>query len=423
MGKILEHLVKNRLEWFAENKGILADTQFGFRKGRSTMDSLNILATDIRLTFSKNEYLLGCFLDISAAYDNVLLPVLRAKMLHLSIPAKIVHIVTKLFMGRSIKIRNGNSYHPPRTLWRGLPQGSVLSPLLYSIYTYDLEQSVLSFCNILQYADDLVLYTSAKSIDKAAASLNTALGYLKDWLDEHGLTLSPTKSCVVTFSRRRIMPAADVRYGGVMIPSKESVKFLGVILDHKMSGISHHKYIIGKCEKNINILRALSGVWWGSHPYCQKLLYNAIIRSHIDYGSFLMEPCNKDGLGKLDLIQAKCLRIILGAMRSSPKNAMQVEGVEPPLSLRRQYLADRFLIKASSYYNHLLLPRLRSLALELTVYTDASKVDPARCVGAAVWIPRYNIVLSFRCPPQASIFTGEAVAILEASEWFTVGSI
>ncbi|XP_048002121.1 uncharacterized protein LOC125238741 [Leguminivora glycinivorella] len=208
-----------------------------------------------------------------------------------------------------------------------------------------------------------------------------------------------------------------------------------------------------------------------------------------------MEPCNKDGLDKLDLIQAKCLRIILGAMRCSPKNGMQVESVDPPLALRRQYLADRFLIKSSSYYSHLMLPRLWPLALEVTenrywtfkvfprtvisfskliniypnlyksgtnpifevafetliytpkvildigifkndpgannkfnkflekwsnylpMFTDASKMDATSCVGAAVWIPRYNIALPFKCPPQSSIFTGEAVAILEAVKY------
>ncbi|XP_061708282.1 uncharacterized protein LOC133518624 [Cydia pomonella] len=288
------------------------------------------------------------------------------------------------------------------------------------------------------------------------------------------------------------MPIADVHFGEENIPNAESTKFLGVVLDWKMCGKQHLKYIQDKCEKGINILRALSGVWWGSHPYCQKLLYNAIIRSHMDYGSFILEPCNKEALERLDLIQAKCLRIVLGAMRSSPKNAMQVECVEPPLALRRQYLANRFLIRAISNSNHLLIPRLQALASLVTenpywmhkefpkniitysklnrinpilyksgtnpifetkfetliyspriildlgifkndpganskfkkllekwagylpVFTDASKSDPTKCVGAAVVIPKYNIVLMFKCPPESSIFTGEAVAILEA---------
>ncbi|XP_063635068.1 uncharacterized protein LOC134805772 [Cydia splendana] len=187
IGKIFEHLVKHRLEWLVESKGILANTQFGFRKGRSTLDSLTILTSDIRLALSKKQQLVGCFLDISSAYDNVQLPLLRAKLLQLSIPARIVQIVCRLFMGRIIKIRTGNTFHPPLTVWQGLPQGSVLSPLLYNLYTFDVEQSVLPFCNILQYADDLVVYTAVHNLDDAYSRLNEALVYLKDWLDEHGV--------------------------------------------------------------------------------------------------------------------------------------------------------------------------------------------------------------------------------------------
>lgn len=492
IGKILEHLVKNRLEWLMENKKNLADSQFGFRKGRSTMDSLSILTSDIRLALSKNDNLIGCFLDISSAYDSVLLPVLRAKMLQLSIPARIVHFVSRLFTGRTIKIRSGGSFLSPRTLWRGIPQGSVLSPLLYSIYTYDLEQSVSPFCNILQYADDLVLYSSDQSLDLASSRLNEALSYLNVWLDDHGLSLSPSKSKSVVFTRRRFIPDVDIYYEGQAIPNNDSVKFLGVILDSKMSGAQHLNYVVDKCEKGINVLRALSGVWWGSHSYCQKLMYNALIRSQIDYGSFILEPCSKIALKKLDQIQAKCLRIILGAMKSSPKNAMQVECVDPPLFLRRQYLADRFVFKAASLSSHPLLSRLEELsqiiptnrywshketprivksymkikdlsspifqssvnplfdtnykALVYTpriildfgvskddpcanqnfvrllddwqdwlpVFTDASKLSSGSDVGAAVWIPKFSIVLSFKCPPQSSVFTGESVALLEA---------
>lgn len=492
LGKLLEHLVKNRLEWLMENKGILANSQFGFRKGKGTMDSLCILSSDIRLALSKNKFLVGCFLDISAAYDSVLLPVLRAKLLQLSVPVRIVHFICSLFMGRTIKIRSGNTFMSPRTLWHGIPQGSVLSPLLYSIYTYDLEQVVSPFCNILQYADDLVLYFADQSTDEASSRLNEALSYLGDWLAEHGLSLSPSKSKVVTFTRRRNIPTVDIYCDNELIPNSRSAKFLGVILDSKLTGVEHLNYIIGKCEKGINVIRALSGVWWGSHPYCQKLMYNALIRSHIDYGSFMLEPCSKIFLKRLDLIQAKCLRLILGAMKSSPKNALQVECVEPPLFLRRQLLSDRFIFKVMSISSHPLLPRLESLSLEissncywthketpkfiksflkikdlsipvfqssvnplfstnfkaltfsprvilnfgidkddleannnfnrlmedwegwLAMFTDASKSSPDRCVGAAVWIPKFGIVLNSKCPPQSSIFTGEAVALLEA---------
>lgn len=127
-------------------------------------------------------------------------------------------------------------------------------------------------------------------------------------------------------------------------------------------------------------MRALSGVWWGSHPYCQKLLYNALVRSHFDYGSFIFEPRNKEGLEKLNKIQAKCLRIILGAMKSSPKIALMTECVNPPLDLRRQYLSDRFVFKLVQVESHPLLPCLDLLAQKVTTEDFRSNKDPPRLV-------------------------------------------
>ncbi|KAH9632723.1 hypothetical protein HF086_013095 [Spodoptera exigua] len=108
--------------------------------------------------------------------------------------------------------------------------------------------------------------------------------------------------------------------------------------------------------------RCLSGVWWGAHPFSLKLLYNAIIRSILDYGTQFLEPCNVTGLRKLDAIQAKALRIVTGAMKSSPINALQVECADPPLRLRRQFLSDKFLFRALQLANHPLYSKLSNLS-------------------------------------------------------------
>ncbi|RVE42066.1 hypothetical protein evm_013279 [Chilo suppressalis] len=323
--------------------------------------------------------------------------------------------------------------------------------------------------------------------------VNDAIYYLNNWLSDHGLSLSIPKSSVVCFTRSRSIPDIDISCNGQNFPIKDKVKFLGMILDSKMTGVHHINYTIQKCEKNLNILRALSGVWWGAHPVSQRLLYNSLIRSLLDYGSFLLLPCSKIALKSLEKIQSNCLRIILGAMKSSPINAMQVECVEPPLQFRRQYLSDKFLFKIYQRMSHPLIPKLHllhqlaptneywshkdlpcllisyrklinlpspvyqcrlnplfetpyqaliyepevilNLGIEkhsldaqvrlnqiisekwadwLTIYTDASKLSGESHVGSAVWIPKYNIILNFKCPPVCSIFTGEAIAILEA---------
>lgn len=364
LAKITEHLVKNRLEWFVESHGLLAESQYGFRKGRSTMDSLGIFTADIRLAFSRNHSILAAFLDISSAYDHVIVSILKNKLSLLQIPPVFINFIVNMLSERSIHIIQEDSNIKSRLISRGLPQGSVLSPILYNIYTYDLQSSIEATdgLSILQYADDLVFYVVGRSINKLSDSLTCSLASLKLWLDSHGLSLSVAKSSVVLFSRMRIRPPISVSYDRSSIPVQDEAKFLGVILDSNLTGLSHCYYITSKCERLLNILRCLSGVWWGAHPFSLRLLYNALIRSNLDYGTYFLEPCNATGLYKLNSIQYKALRIVLGAMKSSPINAMQVECGEPPLEFRRQYLCDKFIFRSFQFLNHPLFLKLQNLS-------------------------------------------------------------
>jgi ribonuclease HI len=370
IAKVAEHLVKNRLEWYVESKGCLGHSQFGFRKGKSTMDSLGIFVTDIRLAFTHNYSLLAAFLDITAAYDNVVLSVLKTKLLQLQVPQILTNFIINILSDRSIHVSVDSKNVLSRFVWKGLPQGSVLSPLLYNIYTHDLHSSLPSDVNILQYADDLLIYVSGYSVENLSQLLTNSLIHLKKWLDNNGLALSTSKSSTVLFTRMRLPPSFSVFYDSSVLPANNEAKFLGIILDSKLSGVSHCYYVAAKCEKLINLLRCLAGVWWGAHPVSLKLIYNALVRSILDYGTYFLEPCNLVGIKKLDGIQSKALRIITGAMKSSPINALQVECLDCPLKLRRQYLCDRFLFRALQTKNHPLLSKLKDLskAMETSSY-------------------------------------------------------
>lgn len=394
--KIAEHLIKNRLEWFIESNGFLANSQYGFRKGRSTMDSLSIFSTDIRIAFSYNKSLLAAFLDISAAYDNVNLQILSNKLQELQVPPILVNFITNILSERSVHVQIDDFHSKSRLIWKGLPQGSVLSPLLYNIYTYDLDHALINHCSLLQYADDLLLYVNGFSEDELCSKLSYSLSKLNDWLDNNGLTLSVPKSSIVLFTRKRVSSPITVYYKNEIIPVKNNAKFLGITLDSKLTGLPHCYNVFAKCERALNILRCLSGVWWGAHPTSLKLLYNALIRSILDYGSFILEPCSKVGLKKLDAIQHKALRLILGAMKSTPINAMQIECVESPLSIRRQLLCDRFLFRAFQFNNHPLYEKLQTLSNCIDTYPYwAHKCNP-------LLINSFRKFKSFQAPTHRS---------------------
>lgn len=394
--KIAEHLVKHRLEWFLESRGLLSSNQFGFRRGRSTIDSLSIFITDIRLAFSCNESVVAAFLDVTAAYDNVIISVLLEKLQALSVPPILINFIINMLSERCIKLKISESSTESRLAWRGLPQGSVLSPILYNVYSSDLENALNGTVYVLQYADDLLLYSSRRSVEEASSSLSLSLNLLRDWLHRNGLELSPSKSSVVVFSRKRILPPISVSYGNDFIPVKVNAKVLGVILDQKLSGVDHCDYVISKCERTLNILRCLSGVWWGAHPFTLKLLYNALIRSLLDYGTFLLEPGSVVAFKKLDDIQAKALRLISGCMKSSPINCLQLECGDPPLQIRRQYLSDKFVFRCFQLSNHPLRSKLELLSDYCrTSNYWANKTLPCLVVS-------YQRFLSFQAPIHSS---------------------
>lgn len=361
LGKIAEHLIKNRLEWFLESRGLLSNSQFGFRKGKSTLDCLGILITDIRLAFSNNKSLGAVFVDIRAAYDNVIIQILQQKLLKLNVPSILCRFIINFISERYIHFETEDS-SLIRTVWKGLPQGSVLSPLLYNIYTQDLESKFdVNSVSILQYADDVVLYSSDKSVNTISYNLTNALSSLNGWLHNNGLELSISKTTLVLFSRMRMPPPVIILCNDRPIEVKSQVKYLGMILDCKLTWVQHCEYLIAKCERRMNMMRCLSGVWWGAHPSSMRLLYHAVIRSVFDYGTFFLEPGSVVAFSKLETIQSRALRVIAGAMRSSPIHALQAECGIPPLNLRRQYLAHRYMFKIFQYTDHTLLSKLRIL--------------------------------------------------------------
>jgi hypothetical protein len=182
------------------------------------------------------------------------------KLQQLNVPICLINFIINLLSERSLNIFLDDLNVKSRIVWKGLPQGSILSPLLYNIYTYDLESVLSENCNILQYADDLLLYTSGNPIKKLCTSLNLSFNLLGLWMDKNALSLSVSKSSVVLFSRMCLSPPIKVYYNNQLLPVNNEAKILGIILDSKLSGLSHLYYIAAKCEKHLNILRCLSGV-------------------------------------------------------------------------------------------------------------------------------------------------------------------
>lgn len=355
LGKIFENMIKIRLDWFAESNGLIPHVQYGFRRGRSCADSFVSLISDLK--YNKNyASTVAVFLDVQGAFDNVQPGILVKILSGLGIPGLLCKWIYNFLSERILYVKYNNFLYGPRTASKGTMQGATLSPLLYNLYTSEICKYVINDnVNILQFADDIVVYSIHKNLDMAIISVNSALCQLHSYYeDKLNLKINPNKSNVMIFSKD--VPNFQVTYNNDPISIVDSHKFLGVIIDKNLTFESHIKHIMKNSLNGLNILRCLAGVSWGADPKVLSMLYKSIVRSHFDYSC--LAYLDSSHVNKLNLVQNKALRVILGAMCSTPIRAMEVEAAILPLCLRRLYLAKRFCVKVIASDNRNLIRRI-----------------------------------------------------------------
>lgn len=153
--KTLERVITNRLEWWLETRKMLPRSQFGFRKNLSTQHSIAHLMTDIQAAFSNNESVTAIFIDVSGAYDNVQMDLLAQELRILGIPESLITLLLNIYTERFLYLNINSQTFGPQVTNLGILQGGILSPLLYVIYTYDMDRSISDQSRLLQYAYDI----------------------------------------------------------------------------------------------------------------------------------------------------------------------------------------------------------------------------------------------------------------------------
>ena len=361
--KTYERIIKNSLEFWLANANLLPKTQYGFRKGTSTQEVIANLISDIQLGFTKNQCTSAIFLDIHGAYDNVVYNILAEKMKKLGVPFKIIKNIYDIYHVRRIFIKTDEGLSNAKEAKIGLPQGSILSPLLYIIYTYDLEHLFInSNLNILQFADDICIYTTKSSSEVCRQNLQDPFTQTMSWFNKNGLNLSPDKTVVCNFSRSRRQDPNTIEIGGITLPQKSTIKYLGVMLDKKLNWKDQILYVTKRTENGLNIIRAFSHKKWGADPSICLLFYKAFIRSILDYSSVFYGSAAQTHLKKLEIIKNKCLRQSVGFLKSTPISVMEAETGEPPLELRRNFISDKLLLKLISK-NSVIIPKINQLTI------------------------------------------------------------
>ena len=334
LSKLLERMVSNRIYFFMESKGLFNIHQAGFRKGKRTLDHLVRLSEDIRRGLATGQYTVGVFLDIHRAYDMVWKKGLLYKIFKLGISGNTFNFINSFLHGRRIQVRLGRVLSDQFSVENGVPQGSVISPLLFILMINDLDLG--SLVNQSLFADDTGIWKSHRNLSFLQTKVQNALDCIGGWCDLWGFKVSVEKTKVIVFAKRPVRTDFQLVYDGRPLEIVKEHKFLGIYFDNRLSWGPHISCIVTKCLKGLNLLRVLSGRYWGSSKETLCYIYKAVIRPIIDYGCEIYASACPSILGQLDCVQTRCLRVCTGALQCTAVASLEVDCGVMPLDLRRQ---------------------------------------------------------------------------------------
>lgn len=360
--KTLEKLILMRLDWWLERYNKLPNSQYGFRKSRSCLDNLSILTSEIHISFLRGGVTACLFLDLTSAFDDVIPNILFEDLIQMGLPINLCKFIYNLIHLRTIQFSINGEISKDYYTSKGVPQGSILSPTLFNIYVAKLKSHIGEDCEIIQFADDIAIFSSSVNIGKALSNLEISANKAFKFLSLKGLSVSPSKSSLILFTRKRINPLAyTITLNNSTIHSSSSCRFLGIILDYKLSGKEHVSYIHKRCSNLLNAISSLRGTWWGGEPRTLLCIYKGLIRGSMEYGCAFFPYNNFSLMSKLNSIQYKALRICLGLRRTTPTNVILAEASEGPLTERFKLLTARYIFKIFSLYSHAALDKLSEL--------------------------------------------------------------
>nr|CAH0106515.1 unnamed protein product [Daphnia galeata] len=339
LGKVMERIVNQRLSWSFETKGKRLKTQCGFRKGRSTLDNQTGLELYIREGFNKRKPLntYAIFLDIAKAFDTTWIQGLLFKICRKGVRANTLGWLNNLLRNRTYNVRIGNTHSEDRNLKVGVPQGSPLSPLLFSVMMDDFP-ILDSPGETYMFADDIESHIHASDGHEAETLLTPHLDSISKWSRKWRINFSPEK-----------------------IHTANQVKHLGVYFDKGLRWIKQTEVAISKAVKIKNLFTVLSNTKHGPSLDSLSILYKALARSRLEYGLTVYGSSSKGRKAKLETVQNDILRIILNAQKSTPIKEMQCELGIPPLDSRRTWLAGRYIFRTEKDKNHPLHSRCKDL--------------------------------------------------------------
>ena len=308
LSKIFERVMYNRIELFLNDFDLIYKNQFGFRKKHSTSHALISIVEQIRNNLDNQIFSCAVFVDLEKAFDTVNHDILISKLDYYGISGKANAWIRSYLSFRNQSVTVNGTTSSKRPITCGVPQGSILGPLLFLIYINDLNEALLN-CSVFHFADDTNLLFSNKNPDHLHTAINQELNLLFEWLCSNRLSLNVSKTEFIIFRppKKYLINRVTLKLNGVKLFESPKIKYLGIILDSRLTWKHHTHELCKKLSRSVGIIYKV-------RHYCSaqvlRSLYFSLFNSHLAYGLSIWGNCNSIYSEKLKVLQKKFIRAI-----------------------------------------------------------------------------------------------------------------
>ena len=353
LNNIFEKLLYKRFYEYLEKFEILYQYQYGFRKGHSTGHALVELIDKIRNSIDDGEMTCGIFVDLSKASDTVNHNILLQKLDHYGFRGITNKLLESYLSNRKQYVEINNTKSSYKLITCGVPQGSVLGPLLFLIFINDLPNCCPSG-NSRIFADDTTVFFKAKNSTEVRNKGQLIMTQMNAWFITNKLTLNASKSTFIIFKSRysKISNLPNkLEFAKSEISRSDSVKYLGLTLDEHLTFNQHVQSVCNSIKRYFKIFYNIRRYL---HIKQAEVLYYSMIYSRIKYGIAVYGHTSKSNLNRIQTLQNQLMKVLTSREYRFPTNALHTEH-------KILKVADIFLQEKLSFVHNFMNNKLPSM--------------------------------------------------------------